>query len=69
MTRPYANRTRCQEDATYRPCAACERPMTVNVCYAFPDRQTVLCLCWQCDALGFKLLPCGTVIRELEMAA
>jgi len=46
--------------------------MTVNVGYAFPDRQTVLCLCWACGELGFVLLPCGTVIRErdaLELAA
>ena len=66
MNRTYAQRTRCQEQPGYRACVACERPMTVNVRYAFPDRHTVLCLCWQCEALGFALLPCGQVVRELD---
>lgn len=53
---------KCREDPTYRPCVACERGMTVNVTYSFPDRQTVLCLCEKCSYLGFKLLPRGQLV-------
>lgn len=56
----------CCEESTYRPCCACERGMTQNKTYAFPDRHTVLCLCNKCWLLGFRLLPDGTLIRELD---
>lgn len=63
------NPTYCHEDPAFRPCCCCERGMSQNVTYAFPNRHTVLCLCTQCAALGFVLLPDGTVERELEAAA
>lgn len=59
----------CAEDPTFRACCCCEIPRRINATYAFPDRQTVLCLCLKCEALGFRLLPSGEIVRELEAAA
>ncbi len=67
MNRTYATRTRSQEDATYRPCAACERPMTRNAVYSFA--AGVRCLCEPCWRLGFTFDPAGTVVLGPEPRA
>ena len=52
---------RCVECPGNRPCAACERPMTVNARFCFAKRR-VQCLCLECWRLGFVFTPDGEVV-------
>ncbi len=55
---------RTTEDPTFRPCTACERPMTRNAVYSFA--AGVQCLCVPCWLLGFRFDPAGVVVLGPE---
>ena len=52
------------EDPMYRPCAACERPMTRNAVYSFA--AGVRCLCEACWLIGFTFDAAGVVVLGPE---
>ncbi len=56
------------EQPGYRPCSACERPMTRNAVYSFVDRQ-VRCICEECYRVGFRFDAAGAVVLGPEPRA